>query len=84
MEQIVSFCDKTTEEKAIKNKDNESILKQQMENRGYEQIKKAITSNEAATKKILHQRKFKKYNSLKYKTYSNYKSGKMAEKTVNT
>ena len=67
MEQIASFCDKTIEETAIKINNIESILKQQLEKKEYEEIKKTITSNEVATKKILHQRKFKKYNSLKYK-----------------
>ena len=42
-------------------------LKTKLEKTGYEEIKKTIASNETATKKILHKRKFKKYNNLKYK-----------------
>ena len=57
-EQIVSFCDKTIEETAIKISNTVPILKQQLEKKEYKEIKKTITSNEAATKKILHQRKF--------------------------
>ena len=50
-----------------KTNDIESILKQQLGKNEYEKIQKAITSNEAATNKILNQLKFKKYNSLNYK-----------------
>ena len=39
----------------------------QLEKAEYEKIQKTIASSETATKKILHQRKFKKYNNLKYK-----------------
>ena len=53
MEQIVSFCDITIEERAIKINNTESALKEQLEKKEYEEIKKTITSNEAATKKIL-------------------------------
>ena len=60
MEKIVSFCDKTKEETSIKTNDTDSILKQQLKKKEYEKIKKKTTSNEAATKEILHQRKFKK------------------------
>ena len=67
MEQIVSFCNKTIEEIAIKINNTESILIKKWEKKEYEETNKTITSNEAAMKKILHQRKFKKYNSLKYK-----------------
>ena len=67
MEQIVSFCNKTIEEIAFKINNTESILIKKWEKKEYEETNKTITSNEAAMKKILHQRKFKKYNSLKYK-----------------
>ena len=40
MEQIVSFCDKTIEETAIKTNNTETILKQQLEKKEYEEIKK--------------------------------------------
>ena len=38
-----------------------------MNKKGCEEKKKTFTANEATTKKILHQRKFKRYISLKYK-----------------
>ena len=84
MEQIVSFCGKTIEESAIKTNNTESILKQQLEKKEYEEIKKIVTSNEAATKKMLHQRIFKKYNSRKHKPSPTVKAKKIAEETGNT
>ena len=83
MEQIVSLCNKTIEETVIKINITQSILKQQLEKKEYEEIKKTITSNEVATKKILHQRKFKKYNSLKYNPTPTVKVKKIAEETGN-
>ena len=83
MEQIVSFCDKTIEETPIKINDTESILKQQLEKKEYEEIKETIISKEAVIKKILHQRKFKKYNRLKYKPTTTVKVKKIAKETGN-
>ena len=82
MERIVSFCDKTKEETTIKINSTESILKQKLEKKEYEEIKKTITSNEAAIKKISHQRKFKKYNSLKDKPTPTVKVKKLLKKLV--
>ena len=84
MEQSASFSDKTIEEAAIKINNAKSILKQQLESKEYEEIKKTIRSNEAATKKILHQQKFKKYNSFKFKPTPTAKAKKIAEETGNT
>ena len=84
MEQIVSFCDITIEERAIKINNTESALKEQLEKKEYEEIKKTITSNEAATKKILRRWKFKKHNSLKYKATPTVKVKKIAEESGNT
>ena len=81
MEQIVSFCDNTIEETAIKINNTESILKRQPEKK---EIKKTITSTEAAAKKILPQRKFKKYNSLKYKPKPTAEVKEIAKETGNT
>ena len=60
------------------------ILKQQLEKIEYEEIKETITSIEAATKKIWHERKFKKYCSLKCKSTPVVKVKKTAEETGNT
>ena len=58
-------------------------LKQQLRKNEYENIQKTIKSNEASTKKILHQRKFKKFNNLKYKPKAQIKATTI-EETENT
>ena len=67
MNHIVIFCDKTIKEKHDKIDQIDSILKTKIEKAEYEEIQKTIASKETAKKKkILHQRKFKKYsNNLK-------------------
>ena len=40
MEQIVSFCNKTIDERATKTTDTDSILKQQLEKKEYKKTKK--------------------------------------------
>ena len=67
MNHIVIFCDKTIKEKHDKIDQTDCILKTKLEKAEYDKIRKTIASNETE-KKILHQRKFKKYNNnLKYK-----------------
>ena len=67
MNHIVIFCDKTIKEKHDKIDQTDCILKTKLEKTEYDEIRKNIASNETE-KKILHQRKFKKYNNnLKYK-----------------
>ena len=39
-----------------------------MEKKEFEKIKETISRNEEATKRVLKQRKFKKFNCLKHKT----------------
>ena len=74
MKQIVAYCNKT-EQKTRKNiNETETILKQQLKKEDYEEIKNTITSNETATKKLLQQRKFKKFTSLRYKPKSGVKT----------
>ena len=68
MGDVVSFCDKTISETNNKIEQTETLLKQHLEKKEYDEIQKTITANEASTKKLLHQRKFKKYNNLKYKS----------------
>ena len=66
MNHIVIFCDKSIKEKHDKIDQIDSILKTKIEKAEYEEIQKTIASKETAKKKILHQRKFKKYsNNLK-------------------
>ena len=66
MNHIVIFCDKTIKEKHDKIDQTDCILKTKLEKAEYDEIRKTIASNETEKKKILHQRKFKKYNNLKY------------------
>ena len=67
MEDIVSFCTKTVQETNSKIEETQNILKHQLDRNEYDEIQKTIQTNENATKKMLHQRKFKKFNNLKYK-----------------
>ena len=70
IKQIVAYCNKT-EQKTQKNiNETEAILKQQLKKEDYEEIKNTIISNETTTKKLLQQRKFKEFTSLKYKPKS--------------
>ena len=68
MKGIVKFCDKTISETAARINSTEKALKQSMEKEEVQKIKETISRNEEATKRILKQRKFKKFNYLKYKT----------------
>ena len=67
VEDAVSFCNKTIKETNINIDQTEGIIKQQLRKNEYEEILKTVKVNEASTKKILLQRKFKKFNNLKYK-----------------
>ena len=74
MKQIAAYCDKT-EQKTPKNiNETETILKKQLKKENYEEIKSTIISSETTTKKLLQQRKFKKFTSLKYKPKSAVKT----------
>ena len=55
----------------------------QLEKAEYEKIQKTIASSETATKKILHQRKFKKYNNLKYKPKPAVKATNITDENEN-
>ena len=68
MEQILSLCNKRVDGTTIKISKAELIRKQQLEKKEHKEIKKIISLNEIGTKKILHQPKFKKYRSLKFKS----------------
>ena len=64
---IVKFCDKTISETATHINSTEKALKQNMEKEQFQKIKETISGNEEARKRILKQRKFKKFNYLKHK-----------------
>ena len=67
MKGIVKFCDKTISETAAHINSTENALKQNMEKEEFQKIKETISRNEEATKRVLKQRKFKKFNYLKHK-----------------
>ena len=73
MEGIVAHCDKTIVKREDNIKDTETHLKNITETEDYQNIKKTIKNNEANTKPLLQQRKFKKFNYLKYKQNSTTK-----------
>ena len=70
---IVAHCDKTIVKTEDNIKDTETHLKNTTEREEYQGIEKTIKNNEANTKRLLQQRKFKKFNYLKYKQNSTTK-----------
>ena len=51
----------------MKIKNTECTLKSATEKEEFEQIERAIKTNEESTKHLLQQKKFKKFNALKHK-----------------
>ena len=70
MKHIVQFCDKTMNKTAQDIKNTESSLKRNTSQSQYHAIQTEINASEDSTTKVLQQRKFKKYNNLKYKPKS--------------
>ena len=70
MKDIVAHCDKTIVKTEDNIKDTETHLKNITEREEYQSIEKTIKNNEANTKHLLQQRKFKKFNYLEYKQIS--------------
>ena len=70
MKDIVAHCDKTIGKTEDKIKDTETQLKNITEKEEYQDIEKTIKNNEANIKRLLQQRKFKKFIYLKYKSNS--------------
>ena len=68
MKQIVTHCemiDASITQASIT--EIEAPLKQQLKKYDYAEIQNTIKVKETAKKQILHQRKFKKFNTMKYK-----------------
>ena len=63
MNHVVTFCSKPVKERNDKIDQTDSILKKKLGRAEYKEIQKAIASNETGKNKILHQRKFTKYNN---------------------
>ena len=68
MKGIKKFCDKTITETAVHINATENSLKQNMEKEEYQKIKVTISRNEEVTKRVLKQRKLKKFKYLKHKS----------------
>ena len=83
MSHIVTFSDKTFKEKNDRIDQTDSILKANLEKAEYEEIHKTFPSNATATKKILHQRKFKEYKNLKYKAKLSVKAANIIDENEN-
>ena len=73
MKDILVHCNKTIFKTEDNIKDPETHLKNITERTEYQSIEKIIKNNEANTKHLLQQRKFKKFNFLKYKQNSTRK-----------
>ena len=67
MKDIASYCDKTIAQTKQNIRETETDLKSVTAKEEHFQIEETIKINEAKAKRLLHQRKFKKFNSLKYK-----------------
>ena len=61
--------------------ETEAMLKYQRKKDDYAEIHNTIKVNETATKEILHERKFKKFNTMEYKS-SKKNSSIGASKTI--
>ena len=70
MKDIVQFCDKTINKTAQDVKNTESSLKRNASQSQYHAIQTEINANEDSTRKVLQQRKFKRYSNFKYKPKS--------------
>ena len=67
MEDIVQFCEKTIDKTTQELATTESSLKANTHKNRFQEIKTEIMKNEESSKKLLKQKKFKKFNTLKYK-----------------
>ena len=64
MKQIVTHCEKTDKKTQTTITEIEATLKQQLKKDDNEETRNTIKVNESVTKQILHQRKFKKFNTF--------------------
>ena len=63
----------------MKTKNTEYTLKSVTEKEEFEQIERAIKTNEESTKRLLQQKKFKKFNTLKHKPQTSHKEKNLKE-----
>ena len=67
MKDIVKYCNDTIKETGALIHSTKASLKQNIEKEEYRKTEEVIPQNEETTKRTLKQRKFKKFNYLKYK-----------------
>ena len=67
MKDIIQFYDKTMDATTTEISTTETSLKSNTNQEQFKMIQSEIKNNEAAARKILQQRKLKKFNTLKYK-----------------
>ena len=79
MKQIVTYCKKTKEKTQTSITEIEATLKQQLKKDDYAGILNITKVNETVKRQILHKRKFKKFNTLKYKTKPTVKTKNFTE-----
>ena len=68
MKDITTYCEKTIKSTNESMKNTETTLRNLTENHEFLNIDKILKTNVDVTKRQLQQRKFKKFNYLKYKT----------------
>ena len=69
MKDITQFCDKTIDTTTTEISTTETSLKSNTNQEQFKAIQSEIKNNKAAARKILQQRKFKKFNTSKYSKY---------------
>ena len=79
IKQIVTYCKKTKEKTQTSITEIEATLKQQLKKDDYAEILNITEVNETVKKQILHQRKFKKFNTLNYKPKPTVKTTNFTE-----
>ena len=90
VKQIATYSKKTKKKTQTRISEIKATLKQQLKKDDYAEILNIIKVNETVKKQILHQRKFKKFNTFKYKpkptikTTNFTKGNKLLEKSPTT
>ena len=79
VKRIVTYCKKTIEKSQTRITKIEAYLKQQLKKDDYAEILNIIKVNKTVKKQILHQWKFKKFNTLKYKPKPSVKTTNFTE-----
>ena len=79
MKQIIIYCEKTEEKTQTTITEIEATFNEHLKKDDYAEIQIIIKVNKTATKHILHQPNFKKFNTLKYKSKATVKTTNFTE-----